>query len=73
MKRAIHMTLHIPCVILLALHDWYLMNKDTFSLCWKHLVRDIKCLIPKMLQLLIGWVIFFPPAFAFLIFMIKFS
>lgn len=77
MKKAIYMSIHYPCVLLLAMQEYWWMHRDSITSLTCRLVCEakgfIKKLIPQALKFIIYLPVVTPVVAAFMILFIKLS
>lgn len=73
MKKLLYMTLHFPCVLLLALHDSLWIYKDNILFLRRRLVREVKTFFLQAFKFIFYLMVATPIIMAFMIFMIKLS
>lgn len=73
MKKLMYMTLHIPCVLLLVLHEYLWVHSDDISLFWSRLVRDIKGFITQVAKFVLYLAVATPLMFIIMVITIKLS
>ena len=73
MKKFAYMCIHIPCFLLVALHEWLWVHSDDITWAWRKLVQNIKFFIPKVIHFIFYLSVCTPIAGAFLIVIIKLS
>ena len=83
-SKTLHRLFHIPCAILvntisfiarimIALYDFWFMNKDSVNFISRRIVREVKFITPRIIRAIVLFAMCFPFFTAFMIFMIKLS
>ena len=72
-NKLVHMTLHIPCVLLLTLQEYWWLYKDNITQLCGRLVRNIKSFIFKGFKFILYLAVSAPIAMVLMILTIKLS
>lgn len=82
MSRTMHRFLHVPCIFLvlivsffantlITIYDFLQIHKDTINWYSTRIIRDIKCIIPKVVSAIVVIIVTLPPALILMIWMIQ--
>lgn len=76
-KKLVYQMLHYPCILLLAMHEYWFLHKDSITYFSGKFVREVKGsiinLIPQVFKFIVYLMVSAPIAIAFMLLCIKLS